>query len=266
MGELEGKNALITGSSSGIGRGIASVFAREGADVIINYRKNAEGAGTVAEEIRKMGRKAELVQADVSSAMDVDRLFRAVTLTFGGLDILVNNAGIKDRCSFLQSDEPYFDWVIGTDLKGTYLCSRRAAELMKAAGGGKIINISSIHDVLTSHGFSIYAAAKGGVRQLTAGMAMDLADYGINVNAIAPGWVPVENEGEYPQKLYDAFCRSVPLGRPGTPEEVGELAAFLASRRADWITGQVIYLDGGTSCSINMPSRRKDPEIYGLDR
>ena len=184
---------------------------------------------------------------------------------FGRIDILVNNAGITTRRDFLETDEAFFDAMMGTDLKGTFLCSRRVGELMKGQGGGRIINISSLHDVLTSHGFSVYAAAKGGVSRLTAGMAVDLADYGITVNAISPGWVPVESEGECPEKLFEAFCAHTPLGRPGTPEEVGELAAFLASERAGWLTGQVIHLDGGMSCMIHMPSRRRDGDVYVTD-
>lgn len=262
-GLVAGELAVVTGSSSGIGRGIAQVLAREGADVVVNYRRNADGAAATCEQIREMGRRTLVVQADVSLAADVDRLFQLTLEEFGRVDVLVNNAGITTRAPFLNADEALFDRMIGTDLKGVFLCSRRAAAAMRKQNHGRIINISSIHDVLTSHEFSLYAAAKGGVARLTAGMAVDLADYGITVNAISPGWVPVESEGEYPKALYDAFCAHTPLGRPGTPEDVGELAAFLASDRAGWLTGQVIHLDGGSSCMISMPSRQRDRELYG---
>jgi len=263
-GLVEDKVAVVTGSSSGIGSGIAKVLAREGADVVVHYRANADGAAAVAEQVKKLGRRTLVVQADVGVAADVERLFQLTLEAFGRVDVLVNNAGITSRAPFLETDEEFFDKMIRTDLKGVFLCSRKAAPLMKEQEWGKIINISSIHDVLTSHDFSIYAAAKGGVSRLTAGMAVELAEYGITVNAISPGWVPVESEGECPKALYDALCRSVPVGRPGTPEEVGELAAFLASDSADWLTGQNIHIDGGASCLINMPSRRLDRDSYGL--
>ncbi len=267
-GLVEDKVALVTGSSSGIGKGIARVLAREGADVVVNYRANADGAEATAKLVRQAGRRVLVVQADVGDAAAVDRLFDAAIETFGRVDVLVNNAGITTRKPFLEADEAFFDAMLATDLKGVFLCSRLAAKAMKeetgGQTGGRIINISSIHDRLTSHEFSIYAAAKAAVSQLTVGMAVDLADENITVNAIAPGWVPVESEGEYPPDLFEAFCERVPLGRPGTPQDVAELAAFLASDRSAWLTGQVIHLDGGISCMINMPSRKRDRELYGL--
>ena len=265
-GLIEGKVGLVTGASSGIGAGIAKVLAREGADVAVHYNRNEAGAKATAEAIEQMGRRAVVLQADICIAEDIERLFKRIIETFGCIDILVNNAGITTRMDFLETDESFFNAMIGTDLKGTFLCSRRAAEIMKRQGGGRIINVSSVHDILTSHEFSLYAAAKGGVSRLTAGMAVDLADYGITVNAVSPGWVPVESEGEYPQELYDAFCAHTPLGRPGTPEDVGELVAFLASERSGWLTGQVIHIDGGASCIINMPSRRRDRDIYETNK
>ncbi len=264
-GLVTGKVSLVTGSSSGIGCGIAKVLAREGADVVVNYRTNAEGADATAEQVKKMGRRSLVVQADVSVSAEVDRLFQLTVKTFGRIDILVNNAGITTRMPFLETDEAFFDKMINVDLKGVFLCSHRAALIMKEQKWGRIINISSIHDTLTSHDFSLYAAVKGAVSRLTAGMAVDLADYGITVNAISPGWVPVESEGEYPKALYDALCAGIPLGRPGTPEEIGELAVFVASDRAGWLTGQAIYLDGGVSCMINMPSRQRDKHLYNLE-
>ena len=260
--EAASKTALVTGSSSGIGRGIAHVLAREGADIVVNYRSNRCGAEALRQEIENKGRKALVVQADISKAGDVDRLIQSAIDAFGKIDILVNNAGITTRRSFLETDEDFFDTMIGTDFKGAYLCSRRASVIMKKQHWGRIINISSLHDKLTSHEFSIYAAAKGALNRLTAGMAVDLAEYGITVNAVSPGWVPVESEGEMPQQLYDAFCKDVPLGRPGKTTEVGELVSFLASERASWITGQVVYIDGGSSCMIHMPSRRRDGDLF----
>ena len=262
-GLVENKVALVTGSSAGIGAGIAQVLAREGADVVVNYRTSPDGAAATADRVRRQGREALIVQGDVSLDSDVEQLFESVLKRFGRIDMLVNNAGISTRQSFLEADEALFDRMMGTDLKGVFLCSRRAARLMKDRRQGRIINISSVHDTRTSHDFSIYAAAKGGVATLTKGMALELADYGITVNGIAPGWVPVPNEGPCPKPLHDAFCAHTPLGRPGKPEEVGELAAFLASDRASWLTGQIIYLDGGLSCMLHMPSRVRDKDLYG---
>ncbi len=261
-GEIAGRVALVTGSSSGIGRGIAEVLAREGADVIINYRSNAKGAETTCQKVKGLGRRALVVQADISQAADVDRLVDTAVSAFGQVDVLVNNAGITTKRSFLQTDEAFFDTMVDTDLKGAYLCAKRVADGMVDRKWGRIVNISSIHDKLTSHEFSIYAAAKGALRSLTQGLAVDLAEHGITVNAIAPGWVPVENEGRIPDNLFAAFCKDVPLGHPGTPLDIGELASFLCSERASWLTGQVIYVDGGVSCMLHMPSRVRDWQLY----
>ena len=263
-GLVEGKVAIVTGSSTGIGRGIAQVLAREGADVVVNCRTDTDAAARTAQQIEQAGRRALVVQADVGVANDVERLFDRTLESFGGLDILVNNAGIMPRRDFLETDETFFDAMFATDVKGVFFCSHRAAHIMKTRKSGRIVNISSIHDTKSSHEFSVYAAAKAAVSQLTLGMAIDLGEHGITVNAISPGWVPTEREGECPEELFKTFCARVPVGRPGTPEDVGELTAFLASDRASWLTGQVIHLDGGHSCMINMPSRRRDKDIYGL--
>jgi len=262
---LQDKVAVITGASSGIGAGMSRVFAREGAHVVVNYRSNVEGAAATAEAVREHGGRALIVQADVGSADDVNRMFNEATEEFGRIDILVNNAGITTRCAFLDSDEAFFDQMMGTDLKGVYLCSRRVASTMKDQGYGRILNITSVHGQQTSHDFSIYAAAKGGVTQLTRGMALDLADFGITVNAIGPGWVPVPNEGFCPAPLHEEFRSRTPLQRPGTTEDVGELAAFLVSDRTSWLTGQVIYLDGGLTSMLNVPSRVRDKALFGFE-
>ncbi len=265
MGLLENKVALITGSSQGIGAGIAAVMAREGADIVVNYRTSADGAEDTAQKVRDAGRRAQIVQADVSVETDVDRLFEFVVERMKRIDILVNNAGLTSRMNFLNSDTSFFDRMIGTDLKGVYLCAHRAAPLMVKQKWGRIINIASVHDQGTSHDMAIYAAAKGGVKSLTQGMAIELGEHGITVNAISPGWVPVPNEGPYEKPLYDAFCNRLPIPRPGKTEEIGEVAAFLASDRAAWLTGQVIYVDGGQTATLNMPSRVRDKAIYGLE-
>jgi len=261
---MQDKIALVTGSSAGIGAGIAEVFAREGADVVVNYRSSLDGAEATAKTIRDHGRRALVVQADVSSSEQVERLIQEAAQYFGRIDVLVNNAGLTVRSGFMEADEAFYDKMMDTDLKGIYLCSRCAVPVMKKSGGGRIINISSVHATRTSHDFSIYAAAKGGVDMLTRGMAMELSDDGITVNGIAPGWVPVPNEGHYPKPLYDSLAAHSPLNRPGTTQEVGELAAFLASDRTAWLTGQIVAVDGGVSCMLNTPSRWRDRELFGL--
>ena len=261
-GEVEGKIAIVTGSSSGIGKGIAQVLAREGADIVVNYNSNAEGAADTAARIEKAGSRVLVIQADVSKSKDVTKLIQSTLEKFGRIDILVNNAGISPKIPFFDTDEAFFETLIGTDFKGAYLCSYQAAQDMKKRNSGRIINITSIHDRMTSHHFSLYAAAKGGLRSYTQGLAVDLADHNITVNAVAPGWITIEKDGVMPQKIYDKFRNCVPLGHPGTPQDVGEIVSFLASDRSSWLTGQVIYLDGGVSCMIHMPSRVKDKELY----
>lgn len=159
---MQDKIALVTGTSAGIGAGIAEVFAREGADVVVNYRSSLDGAEATAKTIRDHGRRALVVQADVSSSEQVERLVQEAAQHFGRIDVLVNNAGLTARSGFMEADEAFYDKMMDTDLKGIYLCSRRAVPVMKKSGGGRIINISSVHATRTSHDFSIYAAAKGG--------------------------------------------------------------------------------------------------------
>lgn len=261
-GEVEGKIAIVTGSSSGIGQGIAQVLAREGADIVVNYNSNAEGAADTAGMVEEAGRRVLVVQADIAKAKDVTTLVQSTLEEFGRIDILVNNAGISPKVAFFDTDEAFFDSLIGTDLKGAYLCSYQAAQDMKKRNWGRIINITSIHDRMTSHHFSLYAAAKGGLRSFTQGLAVDLADHNITVNAVAPGWVAIARDKDMPQKLCEEFSKGIPLGTSGTPRDVGELVSFIASDRASWLTGQVIYLDGGMSCMIHMPSCVRNSELY----
>lgn len=261
---LQDRIALVTGSSAGIGSGIAEVYAREGADVVVNYCSSRDGAEATAQAVRDQGRRAHVVRADVGSREGVENLFGEVAEQFGRLDILVNNAGLTTRSGFMDADETFYDRMMDTDLKGVYLCARAAVPLLRRSSAGRIINISSVHATRTSHDFSIYAAAKGGVDMLTRGMAVELADDGITVNGIAPGWVPVPNEGPCPEDLFDDICKHTPMGRPGTTKEVGELAAFLASDRTNWLTGQIIGIDGGLACMLHMPSRWRDKDLYGL--
>lgn len=248
MFDLTGKKALVTGASRGIGRGIALCLAKQGAQVAVNYRANAQEAQKVVDEIKTMGREAWTVQADVSRKETVLAMFEQVKTRWGKLDILVNNAGILRMASFEQIAEEDWDAVLDTNLKGQYLCAQQAVKLMGL--GARIINISSIASGGVGMGSSRiahYVASKGGVGALTEGMAVDLAPKGINVNAIAPGLIATDMTQPFlaDEKVKTGFLAKIPKNRPGTPEDIGAAAVYLASDEADYVTGTVLYVDGG---------------------
>jgi 3-oxoacyl-[acyl-carrier protein] reductase len=248
MFSLEGKKALVTGGSRGIGRGIALALALQGADVIINYRSNQEEANKVVEEIKKMGRQSVAVAADVSSSQSVAKMFEYVKSQWGKLDILVNNAGIIAYADFETMAEEDWDKIMAVNLKGQFLCSREAVKLM--GPGSRIINTASIASGGMGVGFSRlahYTASKGGVVALTENMALDLAKKGINVNAVAPGVIETDMTKEMlgDEKAKAGLMTRIPKGRVGKPEDIGAAVAFLASNEADYITGTVLYVDGG---------------------
>lgn len=248
MFELTGKKALVTGASRGIGRGIALTLAKQGADVAVNYRSNAEEAEKVVSEIKAMGRDSFAVQADVSNKASVTKMFEEFKNKWSKLDILVNNAGIVQFAPFEELTEEQWDAVLNTNLKGQFLCGQQAVKLM--GQGGRIINIASIASGGVGVGFSRtshYTASKGGVVALTENMALDLASKGINVVAIAPGVIETDMTKDMlvDEKAKMGLLSRIPKGRVGKPEDIGAVAAFLASDEADYITGSVIYVDGG---------------------
>lgn len=255
MFELTGKKALVTGSSRGIGRGIALALAKQGADVTVNYRSNVEEAQKVVGEIKALGREAFAVQADVANKASVVKMFEEIKTKWAlqpvqgkGLDILVNNAGIVQFAAFEELTEEQWDAVLDTNLKGQFLCSQQAVALMSP--GSRIINIASIASGGVGVGFSHiahYTASKGGVVALTENMALDLAPKGINVNAIAPGVIETDMTKDMlaDEKTKAGLMARIPKGRVGKPEDIGAAAAFLASGEADYITGAVLYVDGG---------------------
>ncbi|MGB9911548.1 MAG: SDR family NAD(P)-dependent oxidoreductase [Microgenomates group bacterium] len=248
MFDLTGKKALVTGASRGIGRGIALALAKQGADVAVNYRSNADEAEAVVAEIKAMGKESFAVQADVSKKAEVERMFAEIKSQWGRLDILVNNAGIVEFVSFEEMTEEQWDKVLDTNLKGQFLCAQQAVKLM--GRGGKIINIASIASGGVGIGFpqiAHYTASKGGVVALTENLALDLGPKGINVNAIAPGVIETDmTKGlTTDEKTKAGLLARIPKGRFGKPEDIGVVAAFLASDEADYITGTVIYVDGG---------------------
>ena len=250
MFELIDRYALVTGGARGIGRGIALALAQQGAHVAINYVTNQERAQATATEITNLGRKTLVIQADVSNHTQVTSMFVQVESQWGQLDILVNNAGIVSSADFGDLTEENWDRVLNTNLKGQFLCSQAAVKLMKSRHFGRIINIASIASGGVGVGFAKlahYTASKGGVVALTENMAIDLASDGINVNAVAPGVIETDMSSDLLKndQVKQGLLTRIPKGRVGQPADIGAAVAFLASTEADYITGTVIYVDGG---------------------
>lgn len=248
MFELTGKKALVTGGSRGIGRGIALCLAKQGADVVVNYHSKQEEAEKVVAEIKALGRDCFAVQADVSNKASVVKMFEEVKNKWAKLDILINNAGIVQSAAFEEMTEEQWDTVIDVNLKGQFLCAQSASAIM--GNGGRIINTASIASGGVGVGFgrsASYVASKGGVIGLTEDLAVDLAPKGINVNAIAPGVIETDMTKEFlaNEQMKAGFLAKIPKKRFGKPEDIGAAAAFLASNEADYITGTVLYVDGG---------------------
>jgi len=245
---LQGKIALITGSSRGIGRAIAIRFAQEGADVVINYGHDEEEAKETRAAVEEAGRRGFIVRADLSLAAEAQALVEASIGHFGRLDVLVNNAGIETKAPFPEVSEADYDRVLAVNLKGVFFASQAMARhLIEAGRPGKIINISSVHEEIPFPGYAAYCASKGGVRLLTRDLAVELGPHGITVNSIAPGAIATAINTKLLQDKaeLDALLKQIPLGRLGQPEEVAGVAAFLASADADYVTGSTYFIDGG---------------------
>ncbi|MBA3736290.1 MAG: glucose 1-dehydrogenase [Actinobacteria bacterium] len=247
LGDLDGKVALVTGAGSGIGYAIAERFAREGAAVAINYLDRGDEAQALARDLAAAGGKATALEADVSDAVAVTSLVAKIVERFGRLDVLVNNAGIEKSQPLLEIDESSWDRTLAVNLKGPFLCLQTVARQMKESGGGSIVNISSIHEDFPFPGYTPYAAAKGGLRMLMRNAALELAPLGIRVNNIAPGAIatPINAATLADPRKVQRLQEIVPLGRMGKPEQVAEVALFLASRRSSYVTGSTYYVDGG---------------------
>lgn len=245
MGKLEGKTAVVTGASRGIGRAIALELAKEGANVVVNYSGSKEKAEEVVEEILKMDRKAIAVQANVADPDSVQQLMKAALDEFGSIDILVNNAGITRDNLLMRMKEEEWDEVINTNLKGVFLCTKAVTRQMMKQRSGRIINIASVVGVTGNAGQANYTAAKAGVIGLTKTAARELASRNILVNAVAPGFITTEMTEKLPEDVKNTMLTQIPLAKFGKPEHVAKAVVFLASDDAEYITGQVLHVDGG---------------------
>jgi 3-oxoacyl-[acyl-carrier protein] reductase len=242
---LKGKCAVVTGGGRGIGKAIALKLAQQGANIVVNYRNSEKEAEELVSAIENIGGTALAVKADVSKFDEAETLIKSAQEKFGSVDILVNNAGITKDNLMLRMKEEDFDSVISVNLKGCFNCIKHVSSIMLKQKSGRIINISSVIGLVGNAGQANYAASKAGVLGLTKSMAKELGSRGITVNAIAPGYIETDMTEVLPQKVKDAIMESVPLKRIGKTEDVAELAAFLASDSASYITGQVINVDGG---------------------
>ena len=242
---MSDKVAIITGGSRGIGRAIALRLARDGAKIVITYIKSQEAAEAVIKEIQANGGEAWAYQFDVSSFKQTQNFFKKITDKFDRVDYLINNAGIiKDSLIFTMKEETW-DRVLAVNLKGTFNCIRSCAKIMIRQGYGRIINITSVLAFTGNIGQANYVASKFGIVGLTRAMAKELAPKGVTVNAIAPGFIETELTSKLPEKIKNNFLSQIPLGHFGTPEDIAEVVAFLVSDEAEYITGQVIHVNGG---------------------
>ncbi len=242
---FEGKVALVTGASRGIGRAIALALAAEGADVAVNYAGSEAAAKEVAAEIEAMGRKAFVIQADIASTEASTAMVDAVVKEFGRIDVLVNNAGITRDGLLMRMKEEDWDAVITTNLKGVFNCTKAAIKYMMKQKSGNIVNISSIVGVMGNAGQANYCAAKAGVIGFTKATAKEVAARGIRVNAIAPGFIKTDMTSVLPEKVVEAMLAGIPLNRLGETEDIAKAVLFLASSDANYITGQTLHVDGG---------------------
>jgi glucose 1-dehydrogenase len=251
---LEGKIAIVTGGDQGLGRAIALRLAAEGADIVFSYRSNRAGAEEVIRTITKAdtgastGRRAEAFQEDFSNTANAQRFIAELCDHFGRADILVNNAGLERRADFWEVTEQDYDLVLNVNLKAVFFITQALVrQLLKAKRGGKVINISSVHEELPFPHFATYCASKGGLKMLTRDLAIELAPFGITINNIAPGAIetPINKALLNDPAKLKPLLENIPLKRLGTPDDVAGVAAFLASPDADYVTGTTVFVDGG---------------------
>ncbi|HZG84437.1 3-oxoacyl-[acyl-carrier-protein] reductase [Paenibacillus sp.] len=242
---LEGKAAIVTGASRGIGRAIALELAASGADVVVNYAGNEAAAREVVAAVEALGRKAIAVRGNVASSADVEAMVSAAIEAFAKVDILVNNAGITRDNLLMRMKEEEFDEVIATNLKGVFNCIKAVTRPMMKQRSGRIVNISSVVGALGNPGQANYVAAKAGVIGLTKSAARELASRGITVNCVAPGFIDTDMTEKLSPELKESMLKQIPLGTLGNPEQVAKVVRFLASDEASYMTGQTVHVDGG---------------------
>ena len=246
--QLENKVAIVTGATSGIGRAIALAFGAAGASVTVNFRSSPEAADEVVGRLEAAGGKGLAVHADVTKAGEVGAMVARTVEEFGRLDVMVNNAGMETKMPFLETPLEVWEEVLAVNLTGPWLgCQAAARQMVGQDGGGRIVNISSVHEDLPMPTNAPYCAAKGGVRMLTRTIAVELAPHGVTANNIAPGAVetPMDAEIKEDPEQYESLLSEIPLGRMGKPEEVAALAVYLASDAAAYVTGSTYVVDGG---------------------
>ena len=242
--KLEGKNALITGAAQGIGKTVALLLAREGANVAVSDI-NADLAAETSREIEALGRKSLAIQGNVADFKNTEDMMASVVEKLGSIDILVNNAGITRDTLLLRMKEEDWDAVINVNLKGTFNCTKAAVKYMSKQRSGKIVNIASIVGLMGNVGQANYAASKAGVIALTKTTAREFAARGVNVNAVAPGFIATAMTDAIPEKAKNELNAQIPMGRLGTPDDVAEAVLFLSSGASEYITGQVLSVNGG---------------------
>jgi glucose 1-dehydrogenase len=245
---LDGKVAAVTGGNQGIGRAIVERFAQEGAEVALCYRSNQAGADEVVAALQKMGRKAAAIQCDVGKVAEAQRFITEAVAQFGRVDILVNNAGLERHADFWDVSEQDYDLVLDVNLKGPFFVTQAFVKhRMQGKAGGKVVNISSVHEELPFPHFTSYCASKGGLKMMTRNLSIELAPLGITINSIAPGAIetPINKKLLNDPVKLKSVLENIPLKRLGKPEDVAAVAVFLASAESDYVTGTTYFVDGG---------------------
>ena len=255
---LLNKTVLVTGSSKGIGRALAVGMGREGADVIVNYNTDLQGARSTVEEIHKLGRKSIAIPADIGVVAEIQAMFRKVVQEFDKLDVLINNAGVTGWTSLFEITEEKWDRVIDTNLKGTFFCSLEAARIMRQHGGGSIVNVSTNCAAMGVKHLVAYACSKGGIHAMTKQLAVELAPLGIRVNTFAPGPTNVERNLLDDPAYRTTWGKMTPMGRTAEAEEMVGPALFLASEESSFMTGQLFYVDGGWTVYGRIPEENAE--------
>ncbi len=243
--KLEGRTALVTGASRGIGRAIALALAEEGADVAINYVSNEAAAAAVVEEVQALGRRGMLARADVGDFPDTYAMAHSVLREFGHIDILVNNAGVTSDKTFVNMDHSTWRKVLAINLDGVFNCTKVCIDQMVEQNYGRVVNITSVIGQIGNFGQANYAASKAGVAAMTKTLAKELASKGITVNAVAPGFIETEMVSSIPENIQDRLLSQIPLRRFGKAEEVAQMVVFLCSPEGDYVTGAELEVNGG---------------------